>query len=110
MTSGSFEVQAAELRAHGEFWSQKATDAQAGYNTMRPGIGKGEDFGYLAGLNGVSDNYNKWTEDMGEALLDARGTFQYINTALNSTANDYDGTDSTVSTSFDELDPQNNVR
>ncbi len=107
---GSFRVQSDALRSAAEHWGTKAGDARAAYDTMLPGVGQGDDFGYLAGLNGVSENYDKWTRDMSEALLDAEATFSYLQTALISTANDYDGVDSTAATTFDRLDPLNNVR
>lgn len=107
---GSFSVQSEALRSHAGFWNTKAGQATDAQTTIEPGVGMGDDFGYLAGLNGVADNYNTWTSDMYAALGDASATFRYLYTALNSTANDYDGTDSTVAVAMNVLDPMNNVR
>ena len=107
---GSFRVQSDQLRTHADFWTTKAGHADTAATTIFPGVGKGEDFGYLAGLNGVADNYDTWTNDMYDALGDASATFRYLNAALVSTANDYDGADDTAATAMTELDPMNNVR
>lgn len=107
---GSFSVQSEVLRSHAGFWSTKKGQATDARTEIEPGVGMGDDFGYLAGLNDVADNYNTWTADMYAALGDAAGTFRYLRLALISTANDYDGTDATVATSMSELDPLNNVR
>ena len=107
---GSFSVQSEALRTHAGFWSTKKTQADTAADEIYPGVGMGVDFGYLAGLHGVADNYNTWTWAMYDALGDAALTFDYLHQALISTANDYDGTDATVATSMNELDPLNNVR
>ena len=107
---GSFRVQSEALRNHADLWSTKAEQADSAQSEIEPAVGMGGDFGYLAGLNGVADNYNTWTNDMYAALGDAAATFRYLHAALISTANDYDGTDSTVATSMPDLDRMNNVR
>jgi hypothetical protein len=107
---GSFSVQSEVLRSHAGHWTTKAADADAALTTITPAVGMGDDFGYLAGLNGVSDNYDSWTHDMSAALGDARDTFRYLHAALVSTANAYDGVDATAATAMAELDPMNNVR
>jgi hypothetical protein len=107
---GTFRVQSEALRSHAGYWSTKAGQADSARSEIEPAVGMGEDFGYLAGLNGVADNYNTWTNDMYAALGDAGDTFRYLHAALISTANDYDGTDATVATSMPDLDRMNNVR
>lgn len=107
---GSFRVQSDQLRSHADYWTGKATQADSARTTIEPGVGKGVDLGYLAGLNGVADNYDEWTNDMYAALQDAAGTFRYLNAALVSAANDYDDADETAATAMSELDPMNNVR
>ena len=107
---GSFRVQSEQLRNHAAFWTTKAGQADTAAATIEPGVGKGDDFGYLAGLNGVADNYDTWTNDMYDALGHAGDTFRYLHAALVSTANDYDGVDATAATALPELDPMNNVR
>ena len=107
---GSFRVQSEALRTHAEYWTTKAEDADRARDQIQPAVGRGDAFGYLAGLNGVAENYNTWTTDMHAALDDAGATFRYLHAALVSTANDYDGTDSTVATSMPDLDRLNNVR
>lgn len=107
---GSFTVQSQALKDHATVWQDNATHADDAHTKISPAIGKGDDFGYLAGREGVSENYNQWTADMGSALQDASATFTYLYTALVSTARDYDGTDSTVATDMQQLDSMNNVR
>lgn len=107
---GSFRVQSEALRSHAGFWSTKAGQAESARSRIEPAVGRGDALGYLAGQNGVADNYNTWTNDMYAALDDAAGTFHYLHAALISTANDYDGTDATVATSMPDLDRMNNVR
>lgn len=101
---GSYQVQSETLRTHAKLWKGHATDASEAGGLIESAIGKGEDFGWLAGLNEVSDHYDTWTTAMGTALEDAEKSFLYLEAALNSTANDYDGVDSTVSTDVGKLD------
>lgn len=107
---GSFRAQSDQLRSHADFWTTKAGQADTAAATILPGVGQGDDFGFLAGLNGVADHYDTWTNDMYSALGDAGDTFRYLHAALVSTANDYDGVDSSVAMSMAQLDPMNNVR
>ena len=107
---GSFRVQSDQLRSHAGLWTTKASEADSAAATIAPGVGQGDDFGFLAGQNGVADHYDTWTNDMYAALGDAGDTFRYLHAALVSTANDYDGVDSTAATSMNQLDPMNNVR
>lgn len=107
---GSFQVQAEALRSHAGFWTTKTTQADDARDLISPAVGMGDDFGFLAGLNDVANYFNTWTSDMYAAMGDASATFSYLNTALNSTANDYDGTDSTVAMAMSALEPLNNVR
>lgn len=101
---GSYEVGSETLREHAKLWKGHAKDVNDAHGLIEDGIGKGDDFGWLAGLNEVSDHYNTWTTAMGVALKDAKTCFDYLDAALNSAANDYDGVDSTVATDMNTLD------
>ncbi|MBA3781478.1 MAG: hypothetical protein H0X12_06435 [Nocardioides sp.] len=100
----SFQVQSETLRTHAKLWAGHATDVQSAQTTVSPGIGMGDDFGYLAGLNGVADNYNTWSHAMDQALTDAANCFKYLDAALNSAANEYDDSDATAATNSTQLD------
>ncbi|WP_205475244.1 hypothetical protein [Nocardioides sp. SYSU D00038] len=100
----SFQVQSETLRTHATVWDGHAEDAATAGTTIEPGVGKGADFGYLAGLYGVADHYDTWTTAMATALDDAERCFRYIAAALVSTANHYDDTDATVATDMATLD------
>jgi PAB1-binding protein PBP1 len=101
---GSFQVQSQTLRTHATLWKGHATDANSAHSMIESAIGRGEDFGWLAGLNEVSDHYNTWTTAMGTALQDAKTCFDYLEAALNSAANAYDGVDATAATDMGTLD------
>lgn len=101
---GSFDVQSQTLREHATLWKGHATDVSAASTLIASGVGKGVDFGWLAGLNEVADHYDTWTKAMEQALKDAKTCFDYLEAALNSAANDYDGVDSTVATDMGTLD------
>lgn len=107
---GSFQVSTDHLREHAKVWRDHAADADAAYTKISPSIGMGDDLGYLAGLHGVKEMFNQWTRAMGDCLQDASQSFTYLEAALHSVANDYDGTDATVATDMSRLDPMNNVR
>ena len=100
----SFQVQSETLLTHAKLWADHATDVAEAKTTIAPGVGAGDDFGYLAGLNQVADNYDTWTAAMDKALGDAHKCFVYIEAALNSTANRYDDSDATVATDMSTLD------
>lgn len=100
----SFQVQTDTLRAHAKMWSDHATAVQSAQTTVSPGIGKGDDFGYLAGLNGVADNYDTWSTAMDQALTDAQKCFRYLDAALVSAADEYDDSDATAAASAATLD------
>lgn len=100
----SFQVQAETLRAHALLWEGHSGDVSTARETIDPAIGKGVDFGYLAGLEGVAGHYDTWSRAMGVALDDAKRCFDYLTAALRSTANDYDDSDQTVATDFATLD------
>lgn len=100
----SFQVQSETLRSHAKLWSDHAGDVKSAQATVSPGIGMGDDFGYLAGLNNVADNYDTWSRAMDQALTDAQKCFDYLAAALISAANDYDDSDATAATSAAELD------
>lgn len=100
----SFQVQSETLISHATLWSDHASDAAAAQTRIAPAVGKGEDFGYLAGRNQVADHYDTWSTAMAQALDDAEKCFLYIEAALRSTAYRYDDTDATTSTDMAVLD------
>lgn len=100
----SFQVQTETLRTHATLWTGHATDAATAQTTIAPGIGMGDDFGYLAGLHGVADSYDTWSTAMDQALTDAQTCFTYIAAALSSAADHYDDSDATVATDMATLD------
>lgn len=100
----SFQVQCETLRTHAQLWRGHADDATSARTTIDPAIGDGDAFGWLAGLNQVSDHYNTWSTAMGTALDDAKKCCTYLDAALLSTANDYDDSDQTVATDMATLD------
>lgn len=99
-----FEVQSETLRDHARLWEGHAGDARTARTTIAPGVGMGDDFGYLAGLNHVKEHYNEWSRAMDTALGDADKCFTYLTAALNSAANVYDDSDATVATDMATLD------
>ncbi len=100
----SYQVQTETLRQHATLWDGHATDVSKAKTTIAPGVGKGDDFGYLAGLNEVADHYDTWSNAMSKALADAKNCFDYLEAALISTANAYDDSDATVATDMATLD------
>lgn len=100
----SFQVQSETLRTHAKLWAGHAADVKDAQTTVSPGIGMGDDFGYLAGLNNVADNYDTWSRAMEQALTDAHTCFTYLDAALVSAANDYDDSDTTAATNAAQLD------
>ncbi|UUZ58026.1 hypothetical protein [Nocardioides sp. B-3] len=58
----------------------------------------------MAGGEGVEEMYNEWTSDISNCLTDAAYSFNYLDKALVSTANDYDETDATAATEASQLD------
>ena len=101
---GSFAVQSQALRNAATLWSGCAEDMGTVYDDISPGVGGGDSFGVLAGSSGVSANYDNWSEAMLTAVQTAKKNFEYLDAALNSAANDYDGVDSTVATDMRTLD------
>lgn len=101
---GSFFVQSEELRAHATDWNSRAADVRAAKEGISGGVGMGSHFGVLAGANSVTTYYNEWSRAMDQALADADTCFTYLEAALISAANDYDGVESTVVTDFSRLD------
>jgi hypothetical protein len=101
---GSFKVQSEALRRAATMWSKAATDMGSANEKIGPGVGMGSYFGVLAGSSGVSGNYDQWSTEMAAAITKAQSNFQYLDAALNSVANDYDGVDATVATDMDTLD------
>jgi len=101
---GSFSVQSEALKQAAALWAQCADDVSTVSSDIAPGVGGGGSFGVLAGASGVAGNYNLWSQAMYEALATARDNFTYLEAALISSANDYDGVDSTTATDMDRLD------
>lgn len=101
---GSFRVQSDLLREHAPFWADRGSDASGARDLILPGVGAGSKFGLLAGSCGVTSRYDTWSRAMSRALDDAQHTFHWLEAALISTANAYDGADNTSATGFDELD------
>lgn len=106
---GSFHVESEALRQHAEVWATHSANAQEARDLITPALGKGDDFGLIAKESGVSAYYENWIAEMDVALGDAVKTFDYLHTALNAVADDYDGADSTVATGFDDLDRLNDL-
>lgn len=101
---GSFAVQSEALRAAAELWRGGATDAGAVKSDLYGPAGMGNMFGVLAGSCGVSGHYNTWSWQMHTAAETAQTNFRYLDAALVSAANAYDGADSTVATNMNVLD------
>jgi hypothetical protein len=100
----SFQVQTETLIDHSTLWGGHAGDATTARTTIHPAVGKGEDFGYLAGLNQVADHYDTWSTAMEQALRDAERCFHYLEAALRSVAHTYDDSDATAGTDMGALD------
>lgn len=100
----SMQVKVETLRAHASMWESHASDAQEAAGLIAPAVGRGSDFGWLAGEAGVEESFNAWTEAMDQALADAQRCCRYIAAALTSTANDFDTTDQAVATDMATLD------
>ncbi len=101
---GSFKVQSEALRNAASMWRTIASDMGKAETEVTPGVGGGSRFGLLAGSSGVTTSYNNWSQDMLAAIQKAKKNFEYLDAALTSTANDYDGVDSTVATEIGILD------
>lgn len=101
---GSFAVQSEKLRDHAGLWGDRERDVTKAGSTIAPGVGQGQKFGFLAGSCGVSDHYDTWSRAMAQALEDAGTSFRYLEAALGSTADGYDGADATAVTDFSRLD------
>jgi hypothetical protein len=101
---GSFRVQTDLLREHAPFWADRATDASGARDLIETGVGQGYKFGLLAGSCGVSSRYDTWSQAMSQALTDAHDTFHWLEAALKSTADAYDGADNTSAMGYDDLD------
>jgi len=99
-----FAVQSETLRTHARLWAGHAEDVQTAQTSIAPAVGKGEDFGYLAGLWDVSAHFDTWSQAMSQALQDAEKCFVYLDAALCSAANAYDDSDATVATDIATLD------
>lgn len=101
---GSFKAQSDALRRAAGMWGTASGDMDKAVTEVTPGVGGGDSFGVLAGSSGVSGHYNEWSQEMLTALKTGRDNFDYLDAALTSTANDYDGVDSTVATDLATLD------
>ena len=93
-----------KLRAVADIWSDCATDTWDVHTDLLPAVGKGDEFGVLAGSSGVSGNYDEWIGAMAQAARDGSGNFYYLSSALRAVADDLDGTDTTVAQSAKSLD------
>jgi hypothetical protein len=100
----SFQVQTQTLTDHSTVWGGHAGDAATAVTRIEPAVGKGEDFGYLAGLNQVADHYDTWSTAMEQALRDAGKCFLYLEAALRSVAHTYDDSDTTAGVDMGVLD------
>ena len=100
----SFQVQTETLIDHSTLWGGHASDAVTAQTRIQPAVGKGEDFGYLAGLNQVADHYDTWSVAMEQALADAERCFLYLEAALRSVAHTYDDSDRTAGVDMGVLD------
>jgi hypothetical protein len=101
---GSFRVQSEALRRAATLWSTAGADMGLAGEKIAPGVGMGSYFGVLAGSSGVSGHYDQWSAEMAAAIAKAKANFEYLDAALNSAANDYDGVDATVAADVNELD------
>lgn len=101
---GTFTVQSDALRDAAKLWAGCAEDAAGVAADIAPAVGQGDKFGVLAGSCGVTRSFNTWIEAMHQAATDAAKTFRYLDAALQSTANAYDGADNTSATSIAKLD------
>lgn len=101
---GSFKVQSQALKNAASMWRTASEDMDKALKEIKDGVGGGDSFGVLAGSSGVSGHYNEWSREMKTALTTGRDNFSYLDAALTSTANDYDGVDSTTATDFSKLD------
>lgn len=101
---GTFKVQSDALRTESKVWRTKATHAATAEGLIAGVVGRGDAFGVMAGSCGVTGNYNAWSAAMLKALQDAERSFDYLEAALVSAANAYDGVDATVATSVQKLD------
>jgi len=102
--AGSFVAQSEALRAAATLWADAATDMRAAITEISPGVGGGSSFGVLAGASGVAGHYDDWSGEMLAACRRARDNFDYLEAALDSAANHFDGVDATVATDFSRLD------
>jgi uncharacterized protein YukE len=100
----NFQVEAENLREQAKEWGKRADHADSVRQSIASAVGKGYDFGFLAGGANVSESYDAWVQKMNDALLDCTYSATYLEAALISTANDYDDTDATQAQSSQELD------
>lgn len=101
---GSFAAQTESMRSQAAYWELRAGYADSGRDTISPGSGKGYQFGFLAGLAGVSSGYNTWMASMVQAATDAADTARWMQAAMNSAADAYDGADNTSAADLATLD------
>lgn len=101
---GSYRVQSKALRDAAKLWDDCSRDSARVARHLAPAVGQGDKFGVLAGSYGVSGYYNTWISAMHTAAQDAATSFDYLDAALTSTANAYDGADDTSAASMERLD------
>ena len=100
----AFKVEADNLRKQAKLWADRQGDVDSVKETVSVGFGQGSSFGFMAGGEGVTEMYDEWTSDIENCLTDAAYSFNYLDRALVSTANDYDETDQTAATESSKLD------
>ena len=101
---GSFAAQTASMRDQSTYWGDRAGYADAGKELIAPGNYKGYQFGFMAGEAGVRAGYNTWVASMMQAARDAATAATYLQAAMTSAANAYDGVDSTTAADMATLD------
>lgn len=100
---GSFSVQSEELREESQEWGTRVEALTAAKGLASNGLGQGYKFGFFANQAGLGDKHDQFIRKMVDALTYGEQTFDYLEAALASTANAYDGVDSTVAESVSDL-------
>ena len=100
----NFQVESDNLRSQARIWHRSRDHATSVAQDLAETIGRGSAFGRMAGSAGVSAMYDAWTRDIDRCLADAAYSFGYLDAALRSTADGYDGSDATSALGMAELD------
>ena len=101
---GSFKVQSDELRKESSEWTRRKEHLTDAKGLVDNGLGKGYKFGFFGIAAGLDTFHDEYIQAMVTALDDGAKTFDFIAAALESTANAYDGADSTAATDADQLE------